>query len=95
MFDEGRNGKGVGEAEPSPGWDPELAQLVTWFQSVNLPQEPLDLSPGIRVVEPELAYTAIRAGIAVGPQGARAQSGALREELRRLRAAWERWRRRG
>jgi hypothetical protein len=90
MVEDGRNGWGREAPQQVPSWDPELAQLITWFQSVTLPQEPFELIPGVTVTEPALAYAALRASIAIGPDGARARSGALREELRQLRAVWER-----
>jgi hypothetical protein len=92
--DEWQNGNGREPAD-EPRWEPEVAHLITWFQSVTLPAEPFELSLGVRVVDPALAYAALRASIAAGPKGARAQSGALADDLRHLQAVWEQGRRRG
>ena len=45
---------------------PELAELAEWFLSIvdSLPREPFQLTPGVKVGDPEKAYAAWRLDIA-------------------------------
>lgn len=52
-----------------PRWSDEEQQLVVWFErcAVFLPQQPYDLSPYEKVVDPALFYRGLRRDIAAGP----------------------------
>jgi hypothetical protein len=67
--------------------DGEMFELVAWFgdHQDRLPHEPYDLAPAVKVVDPARFYTALARDIAAGPRAARARTGVLTEELRRLR----------
>jgi hypothetical protein len=84
------------DAQPAAGtipqlvstWDREMSELITWFQAAldRLPREPFALHPWARVDAPATFYAALQQDIAAGPRGARARTGALAADLRRL---WE------
>jgi hypothetical protein len=63
----------------------DLSTLIAWFQTAQLPTEPFDLFPWRHVVNPARFYQALRDDISIGPHGARARTGALQEDLARLR----------
>ncbi|MEX2287446.1 MAG: hypothetical protein WD648_10175 [Planctomycetaceae bacterium] len=79
------------------------ADLVAWFRSHrhNLPREPFELSPGVRIADPPLFYAALDRDIAAGtaactplsgaagPRGPRWHSGALCIQLGALRALFD------
>jgi hypothetical protein len=75
----------------------ELTELADWFTATadRLPQEPFGLVPWRRsgwavwVVNPARFYAALRTDLAAGPSSARARTGALAEDMRRLRALAE------
>jgi hypothetical protein len=69
-------------------WDSATSDLIHWFQTQrdHLPQEPFALHPWVRVDVPATFYAALALDIAAGPRGARARTGALAADLRRL---WE------
>jgi hypothetical protein len=73
---------------PVSAWDRELSDLISWFQAHRdrLPQEPFALHPWVKVDGPATFYAALAQDIAAGPRGARARTGALASDLRRL---WE------
>jgi hypothetical protein len=72
----------------------ELVELADWFaaNAGRLPQEPFGLVPGRRsgwavwVQSPARFYAALQTDLAAGPSAARARTGALAADLRRLRA---------
>jgi hypothetical protein len=72
----------------------DLAELADWFtaNADRLPQAPFGLVPGRRsgwavwVESPARFYAALRTDLATGPSSARARTGALAADLRRLRA---------
>ena len=37
-------------------WDPEMAGLIKWFESAQLPDKPYNLFPGLRMVNPSKFY---------------------------------------
>jgi hypothetical protein len=65
-----------------------MSELITWFQDAldRLPQEPFALFAWVKVEAPVAFYAALARNIAAGPKGARARTGALGTDLRRL---WE------
>jgi hypothetical protein len=74
--------------QPVSTWDCAMSELISWFQAAlnRLPREPFALHPWVRVDAPATFYTALQQDIAAGPRGARARTGALGTDLRRL---WE------
>jgi hypothetical protein len=70
-----------------PTWSQEMTDLITWFTAAagQLPQEPFALSPCAMVDDPARFYVALNVDITTGPAGARARTGALQQDLRRLR----------
>jgi hypothetical protein len=74
-----------------------LAELADWFtaNTGRLPQEPFGLVRGrhsgwaVWVANPARFYVALRTDLAAGPSAARARTGALAADLRRLRALVE------
>ena len=73
--------------EPSREWDPETEWLIEWFRTAQLPSRPFDLSPGIRVMEPEGFRLALLTDIAAGPSGLRARMSSLQDALRGFQEA--------
>lgn len=72
---------------PAAGGDAAMADLVEWFRGhrEQLPREPFQLSPGVRVADPPLFYATLDREVAAGPGGARWHCGALAIDLARLR----------
>lgn len=68
-----------------PVWPPEVQALVDWFLTLN-PREikPFYLEPHIRVGDPVKFCAGLRREIQTGPNGPRARSGALQDDLRKL-----------
>ncbi len=74
----------------SAEWDAEMLTLIRWFLGTHPPTEPFELSKGVTVIRPALWWTATRRDIAAGPNGPRARTGALQQDLRRLAALMKR-----
>jgi hypothetical protein len=70
-----------------PTWSQDMADLIAWFRSAvgRLPQEPFPLSPCAMVNDPARFFVALDLDMTAGPTGARARTGALHQDLRRLR----------
>jgi hypothetical protein len=89
--DEGRLSPTAPDLPPQKpvAWSPEAARLIEWFRSAfevgELPEEPFDLAPWIRVEGPERFYQRLLYDIEEGPAGPRTWYGTLQEDLRRLR----------
>jgi hypothetical protein len=73
--------------EPTPEWQPDMAELVDWFTGAELPTQPFDLAPWMRVEDPAKFYSVLRREIGEGPCGCRGRTRALAADLRRLREA--------
>ena len=70
-------------------WDPETRHLVEWFEHTPAPAQPFQLAPGVFVARPRHFWEALRRDIAAGPNGPRARTGALREDLLKLAALFK------
>ena len=69
---------------PSPAWDAEIAALIAWFQTTPPPSEPFELYRGVTVLRPGVYWQHLKLDIACGPGKARAYTGTLQKDLRRL-----------
>ena len=69
---------------PSPVWDAETAALIDWFLRTPPPPEPFELCQGVTVLRPDRFWESLESDIATGPGKARAFTGALGKDLRRL-----------
>ncbi len=72
------------QGQASSGWDAETAPLIAWFLRTPPPPKSFNLYPGVTVLRPDRFWESLKGDIAGGPAGARARSGALRKDLRRL-----------
>ncbi len=72
------------QGQASSGWDAETAPLIAWFLRTPPPPKPFDLHQGVTVLRPDRFWDYLKGDIAGGPAVARARSGALRKDLRRL-----------
>lgn len=75
------------ELKKQAGWDPETAGLIQWYFDEGqwrLPTKSYDLTPWIRVIDPEKFKKALLGDISAGPSGPRNKFGALITVLRRL-----------
>jgi hypothetical protein len=72
----------------SPGrataWEPGIAALVEWFLKTSPPAEPFNLYQGVTVLRPVHFWQYLEGDIAAGPGKARAYTGAVQKDLRRL-----------
>jgi hypothetical protein len=75
---------------PPPAWPEGLPELVVWFRQAQLPAVPFDLTPCLRVEDPEVFYAALRRELAECQAGVSARSLALAAALRHLRHLAER-----
>ena len=66
------------------GWDPEMTRLIGWFLATEPPARPFKLAPGVTVIHPGRCWECLRGDISTGPGKARAYTGALQTDLRRL-----------
>ena len=66
------------------GWDSEMARLIEWFLTVEVPRQPIEISRGVTYLLPEKSFARLRLDIAEGPGGPRAYTGALQADLRKL-----------
>ncbi len=73
---------------PSPDrsadWDPEIGALIKWFLGTPPPGQPFALYPSVIVLRPARYWRYLEADILAGPGNARAYTGALQSDLRRL-----------
>ncbi len=65
-------------------WDAETGRLIEWFLRTPPPPKPFSLYPGVTVLRPDRFWESLKGDIAGGPAAARARSGALQKDLRRL-----------
>ena len=65
-------------------WDAEIATLIEWFLAMPPPTERFLLYAGVRVEQPDKFWGSLKGDIAAGPFSARAITGALQKDLRRL-----------
>ena len=65
-------------------WDADIATLIAWFLAMPPPTEPFLLYQGVKVVRPSEFWSSLKGDIAAGPFSARANTGALQKDLRRL-----------
>ena len=72
------------QGQASLRWGAETAALVAWFLGTPPPPEPFELYRGVTVLRPVLFWESLKGDIAGGPAVARARSGALQKDLRRL-----------
>lgn len=63
-------------------WNPEIKSLIERFKKAPLPPLNVDLEPGVKIVNPKLWRECILSDIAAGPDGPRAKTGALQDELK-------------
>ncbi len=72
--------------EPFEAWrNTEAFDPVTWFLNAELPQEPFSLSLWEFICNPKKYYDFLKLDIAFGPEGPRARTGALQNDLKRLK----------
>jgi len=72
-------------------WNPRETKLIEWYQ-INrhvLPSEPYQLSAGVYVSDPTKFYAQLDRGIENGCQGPRARTGALQDDLEKLKNKFE------
>ncbi len=74
----------------SAEWDAEMLTIIRWFLGTHPPTEPFELSRGVTIIRPALWWTATRRDIGAGPNGPRARTGGLQQDLRRLAALMKR-----
>ena len=72
------------QGQASLRWGAETAALVAWFLGTPPPPAPFELYRGVTVLRPDRFWESLKGDIAGGPAVARARSGALRKDLRRL-----------
>lgn len=70
---------------PPTKWDEETLSNIEWFKTAKLPAEGFSLNPGLTVVNTELFRKSLEMDIAQGPGGIRSKTGAVQQDLRRLR----------
>ena len=67
-------------------WEPGIATLIEWFNRTPPPSEPFELHHAVTVLRPVHFWQYLKGDIAAGPGKARACTGALQKDLRRLAA---------
>ncbi len=72
------------QGQASLRWGAEIAALIAWFLGTHPPSEPFELYQGVTVLRPDRFWEFLKGDIAGGPAGARARTGALQKDLRRL-----------
>ncbi len=72
------------QRQASLRWGAETAALIEWFLGTPPPPEPFELYRGVTVLRPDRFWESLKGDIAGGPALARARSGALQKDLRRL-----------
>ncbi len=72
------------QGQASLKWGTETAALIAWFLGTPPPSEPFELYRGVTVLRPDRFWESLKGDIAGGPAVARARSGALQKDLRRL-----------
>ena len=73
--------------EKYSAWDEEAGTLAKWIEGIkesDLPPAPFELAPGVTVTNSGLFLAAIKQAIARGPGDARARTGALQEDFKRI-----------
>lgn len=71
-------------------WDPETEGLIAWLAIAPVPAERFQLDPWRVVSDPAAFVAGLKAAIAQGPDGPRARTGSLQDDLRCYRGAMER-----
>ncbi len=72
------------QGQASLRWGAETAALIAWFLGTPPTSEPFNLYPGVTVLQPDRFWESLKSDIATGPGKARACTGALQKDLRRL-----------
>ncbi len=72
------------QGQTSSGWNAETFALIEWFLRTPPAPGPFNLYPGVTVLRPDRFWESLKGDIAGGPVVARARSGALQKDLRRL-----------
>ncbi len=72
------------QGQASSRWGTETAALIAWFLGTPPPTAPFELYRGVTVLRPDRFWESLKGDIAGGPAVARARSGALQKDLRRL-----------
>lgn len=84
--------QGIAKEFPEPAvvndWPEDIEELIEWFISASLPQEPFSPSDYECVLDPVKYYAVLRREIAAGPKHPRAR--VLPGDLQRLRDYCER-----
>lgn len=79
----------VGEARAPTSWTGgDAERLIDWFLrdgQKQIPTEPFNLAPWLKVVDPAVFRDSLLLDISCGADGPRARTGAIQEELERLR----------
>ena len=71
-------------ANDSPDhWDDEMTELTHWFVTSTRPLIRFEISPGVRILNPEQYWAGLKA-IVASPRQSRVSTKVLRAELRRL-----------
>jgi len=73
-------------------WDLESAPLIKWFTEKGqhlIPDEPFQLSPWQKIVDPRLFKEAIFFGISVGPDKVGLRHGTFADDLKRLKELFD------
>ncbi len=66
-------------------WEPEIATLIEWFNRTPPPSKPFELRHAVTILRPARYWRYLEADIlAAGPGKARAYTGSLQRDLRRL-----------
>jgi len=74
------------EAKNRDHWGQEMKELVDWFVTIDPGWvRPFNLEPHLRIDDPVKYFASLRRDIAAGPSGARARTGALHDDLRKLK----------
>lgn len=72
------------QGQASLRWGAETAALIAWFLGTPPPLGPFELHQGVTVLRPDRFWESLKSDIATGPGKARAFTGALQKDLRRL-----------
>ena len=65
-------------------WNTEMTELISWFETADLPKQPFQLNVCRRIANPAKFYTSLKINIESGPKGPRARTGAFQEDLKLL-----------
>ena len=68
----------------STAWEPEIAALIDWFNRTPPPSKPFEMYRAVTILRPARYWRYFEADILAGPGKARAYTGGLQKDLRRL-----------